>query len=353
MPPRLAALILVPLLVLTRPLRAQERSPIDDLLRLAIAALDDLKFGEADSIAGVVVELPAARRSHRSRALAVSAAARYPELEEAQRPDLARLALARLVRMAPEMGIPREISWRGLDSLHRLVRASTFGATAFPAAPVADIALDGRLTFQAIATRPTRFLLRVRSAEGGPVRSLDSTPPVEQGTLGFRAFAGDQPLLGSGSYRFEILAIDPERTDTIRMDYPASVEVSPFVLSPVPAGIPPERLKPERTRPVRVRAVVVGALAAGATILVSRVMRPSAARQEATSDGRSIGIGIAIGGAAGIGAWLLDRGSPIPANQEANRSAREAFDREIEALRAENERRRAGHRAVITFQSDP
>jgi hypothetical protein len=335
------------------PLHAQDRSPIDDLLILAVSALDDLKFDEADSIARIVLELPAAKRAHRSRALAVSAAARFPELEEAQRPELARRALAHMVRVAPEMGIPREFSWRGLDSLHRLVRSTTFGATAFPAVPVSRLTLDGRIAFQAIATRPTRFLLRVRSAEGGSARVLDSTPEVEQGVVSVRAFEGDRPVLPSGSYRFEVLAISQQGNDTIRVEHPATIEAVPLALAPISEIIPANRLKPERTNPVRARAVIAGVIAASATILAARVMRPESARSSRGADGRSIGIGIFIGGGAGAGAWFLDRGRAIPANLEANRAARETFDREIEGLRAENERRRAAHRAVITFHSEP
>jgi hypothetical protein len=73
------------------------------------------------------------------------------------------------------------------------------------------------------------------------------------------------------------------------------------------------------------------------------------AKEQGTADGRTVALGFAIGGATGAGAWLLDRGLPIPDNQEANRATRDAFDKEIAELRAENERRRSLYRAVITF----
>jgi hypothetical protein len=336
-------------------LEAQESatSPIVDLLRLSRTKMSDLQYAEADSIARLVLEQPSLRRTYRVQALQVLAAANFPEEEGQQRRDSAVAALQRLVRIAPESRLPRQISWPGLDSLALTVSRLTFGASTAVAEEQVLTGLNERANVDVMATRPADWVLSARPAAGGGAIPLDSASATTRATLHLRLFHGDKPLLPTGEYELIVAARDRETFDSLRIRHRMSVTVLPPDLVPVRESLDPAQLKPERTKPSRVKAIVAGVLTTTATIMAASLFRDEDISQTVSSDGRAVGIGIVLGAGVATGGWLLDAGVPIPANREANLKARAEFDRDREILIAENERRRNAVRSTVTFNPEP
>ena len=161
----IAALVLAP-----RAMHAQS-SPIVDLLLRARGALNDLHYGEADSLAQTVLAAFEARlnRDQRVEALSIGAAAMYPEPAGGgvQRPDSALSYLRRIVRADPAGRLRSDLSWPGLDSLFGIARQTTFAAGARPQAENVLVGPRGESVVEAFATRPARFNSRNRCGQCG------------------------------------------------------------------------------------------------------------------------------------------------------------------------------------------
>src|SRR5205085_2685982 len=115
-------------LLFAAPLAAQ--GPIDDLLKRAQDAFNDLNYPRADSIARSVLNVPRLNPTQRTMALMVIAAAAYPEEKSAQKRSVAASTLKQVFRGNLNAKIPAELTWPGLDSLADEARRGAFGVDA-------------------------------------------------------------------------------------------------------------------------------------------------------------------------------------------------------------------------------
>jgi predicted YcjX-like family ATPase len=122
---RIAPLLL--LATLAAPARAQTQagSPVDDILKRAKNALNDVNYRLADSLARVVLGYGnLLSRDEQMQAMQLRIAASYPEDVADQRLDTAMVLIRQMIA-AGTKALPRDITWAGLDTVvARTVRAS-------------------------------------------------------------------------------------------------------------------------------------------------------------------------------------------------------------------------------------
>lgn len=335
----------------TPTLSAQTRSPVQDLLANARGALNDLRFADADSFTQVILAYPQLRRSDRIQALQIAAGSLFPEQEAAQQRERALTALRHLVRIAPTAGLPREVTWTGLDELYRGVIRQIFGVSATVREKNLITGPSEAVEIDVVASRPALFYLSAVPPGGNPV-VLDSLRGAERGRLRMPMLAESRPRLRSGSYELVITAIDAGQPDTILLRYDAVVDAPSLDLVSVPSHFDTAILLPELTRPKRALGILGGILVAAGTIVASSVLREAELKDAQKRDGRAVPLGIVLGGFTAGGVWLLDRGAPLPKNAAANRAAREAFDDSVIAAKSMNEERIRVYRAQVTINPE-
>ncbi|MEX2178397.1 MAG: hypothetical protein WD801_06785 [Gemmatimonadaceae bacterium] len=104
------------------PAQVQQGSPVTEMMIRGRNALNDLRYGEADSLARRVLALgDLLTRQQRIDALQVRAASAYPDEAGAQSTDSAIAIIRQLVALGATEGLPREMAWPGLDSLYSFV----------------------------------------------------------------------------------------------------------------------------------------------------------------------------------------------------------------------------------------
>lgn len=105
--------------------QTQQGSPVVDMMIRGRNALNDLRYMEADSIARRVLALGTLiSKQQQIDALQLRAAAAFPDEQGAQRQDTAITVMKQLVELGATQGLPRELSWPGLDSLFSFVARS-------------------------------------------------------------------------------------------------------------------------------------------------------------------------------------------------------------------------------------
>ncbi|HJQ19989.1 MAG TPA: hypothetical protein VJ867_06545 [Gemmatimonadaceae bacterium] len=113
------------LLVASVPARAQVpqgSSLVTEMMVRGRNSLNDLRYHEADSIGRRVLLLGSLlTKQQRVDALQLVAAASYPDEQPEQHPDSAITVIKQLVELGATQGIPRDLSWPGLDSLFSFV----------------------------------------------------------------------------------------------------------------------------------------------------------------------------------------------------------------------------------------
>jgi hypothetical protein len=347
-----SALLAAVLLCAAAGAAAQQRpaSPVADVLRRARRALDNLQYAAADSLArSVLLSAAPVSRAERVDALLITVAALYPEERRSQRADSAMAFLRRYVAIAPDGTIPREISWRGLDSLLELARRTTFAAVARPHAADTLTGTRAAVRVPVVATRPTRFYLSLGAGAPAGGELLDSAGPAAEGVLALRLFEGDRAVATSGDWVLTVTAVDALRPDTIVQRFPMTVAAPPLDLEPVPAALDTAELRAEWARPSRGLGVAIGAGLGGAAIVMAQAFRADEPVGSATgADSRAFLMagGFAIGGVVGA---LLDKGHPLPLNVAYNNRIRAAFAQRVLDAQRENDRRRAEYRATVTI----
>jgi len=113
---------------------------VSDLMTKGRSAFNDLKYKQADSLARRVLSYSVLLTpQQKTEAMQLVVAATYPEEEAEQKADVAIDFIKQLLATGAT-GIPRELSWPGLDSLYVWVQRASAGTVAqgsTPAAPVA------------------------------------------------------------------------------------------------------------------------------------------------------------------------------------------------------------------------
>lgn len=318
--------------------RAQDaRDPTQDLLNTGRRSLDDLNYRSADSIATLVLSLPRLARAHRIQALQLAAAARFPESRADRQPSRSEDMLRDLVRMAPDARIPAGISWSGLDSLHAAVRQRTFGSAVIMRDSVPIRGFAGRVTIEAMATRPAVFHLTVRPLSGASegIAMVDSAGPSERVELGFQPVMGEVPRLPSGDYRAEIVAVDRSTGERLTNTVRIRLHTPPLPLHRIADRWDSAGARAIRTRPSRSSSIASGIIIGGFTALAGTVRRPERLGDRTGASPITWGIGLGISTAAV--SWVFDKGRVIPRNVQHNDSLQTRWVSERQRLLAEND----------------
>lgn len=174
----LGALGLIAALAIGSPVLAQTQqgSPISDMMTRARNSLNDLRYSDADSIARFVLAFgDLLSKQQRVEALQIRAAAAYPDEPGAQSADSALAHIRQLIALGATNGLPREITWPGLDSLYSMV-----ARVSQPAKVLLGTRIDGTVLYvdgqpngvvqglrvvQIPAGRPVQLSLRAEGCE--------------------------------------------------------------------------------------------------------------------------------------------------------------------------------------------
>jgi hypothetical protein len=297
------------------PLAAQRSSATDQIggvLRQMRTDLSARRYAAAITRAnGLLESARAITSAQRIELWQLLAAAYYPDAPQAQQPDSARLPLAALIRLAPDIRIARNLSWQGLDELTERVRAESFVvATRPPAGYILSARETGHL--DVVATRPTRFrLISVDEASGRTVVH-DSSAFVTTAALSLRTHDARGPIFPNGLHELHVWAYDRSSGDSVRVahrvralrrDLPASGadsdESTELALHAAPAA--PRTAPPADSRieaPHRSSMLLGGLALATATAVIAQSARPDGGLRSAFRvDARAFIVGAAMAGA--------------------------------------------------------
>lgn len=175
---RIALRVLCTALILSafnRPAAAQEaKTIVADLMTKGKGAFNDLKYKQADSLGRKVLSYSVLlTKEQKVEAMQLVVASSYPEDEGEQKADVAIDYIKQLLSMGVKTGIPRELSWAGLDSLYAWVqRATTGGATAATTPAPVPVAAAGPGQVRLGSPSPEAFLY-VNDKIVGPISSLN------------------------------------------------------------------------------------------------------------------------------------------------------------------------------------
>lgn len=275
---------------------------------------------------GLLESARAITRPQRMELWQLLAAAYYPEATDAQQPDSARLPLAALIRLEPDITIARELSWPGLDELTERTRAASFVVATRPLAAY-TLSRETSAQLAVVASRPTRF--RLTSVDDATGRTVihDSAAFVTSAELKLRTHDADGPVFTDGVHRLDVWAYDRITGDSLRIthrvraersDLPASVADAASLSDGAPPAeiveLPPELLVPTRVATPNRSVMLWGGLVfAAATAIIAQEARPhDTVRSGFRVDGRAFIVGAVMAGAAVLN-FFTRRSAPPPA----------------------------------------
>ena len=328
------------------------RSPIQELLGQAHAALNDLRYAEAITLTQAVLSMQGLRRSDRIDALQVSAGAYFPDQEASQDREKALQRLRQLIRIAPTVGLAREVSWPGLETLFEEVKKSTFGASPLPRGQYVLTGPDEEAQIEISTSRAAQAFAWLEPDTGADRIILDSASINSRGYLRFRILNNGQPRFRTGTYKLRISVIDNFEPDTMRFSYSANIKAPPIEYVEIPRPLDSTAFLPEVTRPHKVGGIVAGVGVMVGTISASRLLRGHELKTAAANDGRTIALGFVLGLGTAGGVWFLDKGAPIPANVAANRERKDSYARKVADAAAANSELLRTYKAEITLTAE-
>lgn len=337
------------------PLRGQVQqsgSPIDDLLKRAQDAFNDLNYTRADSLARQVLAIGARiSPQQRTGALMVIAAAAFPEEVSSQRRAVALSTLKQLVRTNMNLRIPQELTWAGLDSLLDEARRTTFAMEVRSDSSQTAVGPQGMASLSVRGSRPGRYYLTIMPQAGGAAVVVDSTPTVMVGDFRFATMRAERPVFSTGEYAVIVTGVDSLGRDSVTARYSAHVVAPPLEFVSIPARLDSSKLLRERTNKFGAQSIFPGILVGGAAFALASSLRGGGdIKTEVGADSK----GVAVGGALALSTILVgyaDHGRPIPANIAANKAYGEAFQKATTEALAENRKRIAEH--TTTIRLDP
>ena len=347
------AVVISPLTPRLQAQAQQGTSVMDDILKRAEDALNDLNYKSAIDFAKQVVDVgPRAKPEQRTRALLVIAAANYPEGEPtAQHRDIALATFKQLVAANLDLTIPQTIRWAGLDSILADAKRTTFAIAMTAVAEQIVTGPAGRAEVKVRASRPATFRLSVSPAGGGAALVSDSLSGASEGTLHFPTMRNERPIFSTGDYDVVVTAADPQSSDTTSTRYTAHITAPELTFAKVPVAIDSSRLQLERTGRYGGKGIIVGALVAGGIYAFSNIVRADTmVKRIVPADSKGVGVAAAAG-AAVIIASFMDKGRKIPGAIVANERLRTDLGAAIRAAEAENANRIATYRTTIAIQT--
>lgn len=347
---RILAMLVTLSLLATPAAAGAQLSPIDDLIKRATDAFNDLQYARADSIARQVLSISTINATQRTRAQFVIVAAAYPEEATAQHRDVALSALKLMVRSNFNLKMPTELSWPGLDALVEEAKRQTFVLDVSVDGPQTAVGPDGSAKLKMQSNRSASFKVVIVPLAGGPAAVVDSAGPAPSGEITFHTMRSEKPVFATGAYSVIVTGYDPVAKDSVTVQRTFRADAPPLTFVPVPTRMDSTKLLKERAGRMGAKAVLPAIIVGGAAFALSSVLRGEGdISKSVAADSK----GIAIGGAMAVSTILAgfrDRGRFIPANIAANRATGDAFQKSIVDAQAENRKRLAEHRTVLTLE---
>lgn len=259
------------------------------------------------------------------------------------RRDSAAFAFRRVVLLDPRYRPDRLIFPPEVTSAFERVRDLTKTVAIVPPSDTEIVPGRDSLRVWLVASSEHTVDVTLRYDDGGPFRSLYRGPigdslrvqwdgldaaglpaPVERVLLRVVSFASSGQLAATQQLPLEIRRLLPDTTA-----WPDPPADSAFL--------------PERAA----RGPATRALAGGALLSAAAIAIPSVVGGSETSGGPRIVLAGAVG-VAGVVGWVLHRpGRPLTANVRANQALRDAWQRQVAEVQAENARRLAAVRLGI------
>ncbi|HJQ19988.1 MAG TPA: hypothetical protein VJ867_06540 [Gemmatimonadaceae bacterium] len=332
----------------------QQASPIDDLLKRAMDAYNDLQYTRADSLARQVLAVgPRITSGQRTQALMVLAAAAYPDDPNSQRRAVALSTLKQIVRTNLGLKMPQELTWAGLDSLVEEARRTTFGLEVTADNTQEVIGPQGTAHVSVRSSRPGTFQMTIMPASGGSAAVMDSLPVSTTGQFTFGAMRNDRPLFNTGEYSVIVTGVDAVNHDTVTVRYEARVVAPSLDFVNATTKVDSSKLLPEKTPRYGAKSIVPAVLVGAAAYALASSLR--ADDENIKTNVAADSKGVAIGGmlAAGtVAAGFLDRGRSIPGNIAANKAYVAAVQKSFADAQTENRRRVTDYKATFYFNSE-
>lgn len=335
------------------PLAAQEpspvavpRSPLDELILRVESDVGDLRYADAIRRGYEVFAFAQAMSPQQeTRLRSAMAAAFYPDEPEFQHPDSAIVQFVAMLRAAPDAVIPIELRSSGLDSLFDVAAARTHAVRIESGPPQVLVGDAGRGTVRVLASRPSRFRLRLTPTAGGAAYVHDATTTADRrATLTYRALAGRNVLLAPGEYELAVIAVDPATGDSVVVRRAARVDGAALSLLAAPV-FDESQLRSERKRASWLKTIGVSVGAAAVTMLGGAIFLAASGEENDEELVAAVGgVGIVIGGLTGL---AIHRTKDDPVAAAANVELRAQHRRAVDAADAENQRRLATYQVTV------
>ena len=332
---------------------AAQASPIDDLISRVRSDVNNLAYADAVRRGNEVFAFARSMRLDQMVALrGIMASAFFPDEPEAQWPDSAMKHLVELVKLQPDVSLPVEIRWSGLDSLLEVARGRTFAVQLRPAQEDQLVGTEGRGAVSVIASRPARYRLRIRALPNGAAVTHDSVlTPATEGRLTYRGHDGKTALISAGRYELLLTAIDATTGDSVVLRHQADATGTAPTMVPMPV-FDTTLLKPDMSKPPIVRTALTSVFFATATFMIGSSMRAEEPLASAyANDGRATFVSIAILGAA-VGSFWLDKGVVSVENLQSNMAVRATYRKALTDAEAENRKRIAEYRVTMKISPE-
>ena len=331
--------------------QVQQSSVVDDLLKRAQDAYNDLNFLRADTLANQVLSSTGRiTASQRTRAMVIVAAAAYPDDPPAQRRNVALTMLRSLVRMNLDVELPAELRWAGIDSLVDEAKRTSFGMAVTADSMQALVGPQGMGRIAVRSNRSGRYTMRI--TQSGATVAVDTATVGVTGELRFAGMQNEKPVFTTGEYQVAVTGIDASGRDTITVTRTMRVESSALQFVATAAKFDSTKLLPIRSPKFGAKAILPAIIAGGGAFALASVLRGEG---KIATDVPGDSKGSAVGGAIAVGTLLAgfaDRGRPLPANVAANKAFGEAFNKSIADAQAENRRRIAEHRTTVRIEQE-
>jgi hypothetical protein len=331
--------------------QVQQASVVDDLLKRALDAYNDLNFGRADTLASQVLQSTGKiTPAQRTRAMILVAAAAYPDDPPAQRRHVALSMLRSVVRMNLDVEVPAELRWAGLDSLVEEAKRTSFGIAVSADTMQTLVGPQGMGRVAVRSNRSGRYFLRITQA--GATVAVDTATVGVNSELRFAGMRNEKPVFSTGDYAMTVTAIDASGRDTITITRTMRVESPTIQFVTIPTKLDSTKLLPVRSPKFGMKAIFPALIAGGGAYALASVLRGEGKiATDVAADSKGIAVGGAIA-ASTILAGLADRGRPLPANVAANKAYGEAFQKSVADAQAENRRRIAEHRTTVRIEQE-
>ena len=325
------------------PARAQSAR---DLVAQGVRAYRGLEYDAAAALLRRSLAADAAGKlstAERAQALTYLGAT---ELFRSQR-DSAVAAFQDILQLDPRYQPDELIFPPDVTNLFREVRRAT-KVIALVVPPVTELrARLDRFTARVVTTSLADVTVTLTREDGSPERELYRGPVADSMLVTWDGLGATGSPPPDGRYVLRVAARAGTDTLPVRQVALDVAQQAPDTL-PWPAPLTSPPLLPERTSGTSgLRPLAAGLVAAAAAVALPSVV---ASGRDATPARFVVGATVGLAGLAGF--ITHRRGRPLETNVRANARQREAWQRRLEAVQAENGKRRATARLVVRVVSD-